>query len=54
MVMAKYFTSEWSGYNDKTDETYILEYWFQKNKLPIMRHNPLLFHMLPVASFNCR
>ena len=53
MLMAEYFTAEWSGYNDKTNETYILEYWFQKNQLPIVRHDPMFSRMLSVASFNC-
>ena len=40
MAMAADFTAGWSGYNDNTDETYILKYWYQKNELPIVRQNP--------------
>ena len=53
MIISEYFTAEWNGYHDETDETYILEYWFHKNQLPVVRHNPLFLQMLLIDSFNC-
>ena len=52
VVMAEYFSAKWSGYNDKTEKTYILEYRFQNNQLPIVKNNLLLLKKLSVASFN--
>ena len=50
MIMAEDFSAKLSRYNDKTDETYILKYWFQKNQLPIGKYNLLSLKILSVAS----
>ena len=52
MVMAEDVSAKCSEYNNDTDKTYVLEYWFQNNQLPILKNNPLFSQMLLVASFN--